>query len=221
MPGYRGDPSWLEIVAVVKDTKYHDLRERASPMLYISLLQYPESGVTFAVRTRMNPAGVASAIRQAVKAADSALPILAVKTLSEQLDDSLLQERLVASLSSLFGALALLLACVGLYGLMAYAVNRRTNEIGIRIALGAKRTQIARMVLREALLLAILGLAIGLPASFGASRLIASELYGLKPDDPGTLLAASFILGAIATIAAYLPARRASRVDPMIALRYE
>ncbi len=221
MPGWRGDPSWLTIIAVIKDTKYHDLRERASPMVYISLLQYPESGVTFAVRTRMNPAGAASAILQAVKKTDSRLPVYGVKMLSEQLDDSLLQERLVASLSSLFGALALLLAGVGLYGLTAYTVNRRTNEIGIRIALGAKRTQIARMVLRETLLLIIMGLAIGLPASFGASRLIASELYGLKSGDPSTILVASFLLAAIAAIATYLPARRASRVDPMVALRYE
>ena len=221
MPGYRGDPSWLEIVAVVEDAKYHDLREQAAPMIYIPLFQSPESGVTFEVRTGIDPASAATALINAIKATDSRLPVFGVKTLRSQLDDSLLQERLVASLSSAFGALALLLAGVGLYGLMAYSVNRRTNEIGIRMALGARPVEIARMVLRETLLLAGLGLAIGIPASMIASRLIASELYGLKPGDATTVLLAILVTSGIAALAGYLPARRASRVDPMIALRYE
>jgi predicted permease len=221
MPGYRGDSSWLEIIAVVKDAKYHDLREQATPMAYIPLLQSPESGVTFEVRTAMNPGSAAKAVVQAVKQTDGRLPVYGVKTLSDQLDDSLVEERLVASLSTMFGALALVLACVGLYGLMAYAVNRRTNEIGIRMALGAKRVQIAGMVLRETLLLIILGLAIGIPAAMAASRLIASELYGLKPGYPITILIASSVMAGIAALAGYLPARRASKVDPMVALRYE
>jgi ABC-type antimicrobial peptide transport system permease subunit len=131
------------------------------------------------------------------------------------------QERLVASLSSAFGALALLLAGVGLYGVMAYAVNRRTNEIGIRMAPGAKPAQIARMVLRETLLLVSLGLAVGIPAATAASRLIASELYGLKPNDAITILLATLVTAGVAALAGYLPARRASSVDPMIALHYE
>jgi predicted permease len=221
MPGYRGDPSWLEIVAVVDDAKYHDLREQAAPMVYIPLFQAPESGVTFEVRTGIDPASAAPALLNAVKATDNRLPVFAVKTLRTQLDDSLVQERLVASLSSAFGALALLLAGVGLYGLMAYAVNRRTNEIGIRMALGARPAEIAGMVLRETLLLVGLGLAIGIPASMIASRLIASELYGLKSSDGTTILLAILLLAGIAALAGYLPARRASRVDPMIALRYE
>jgi predicted permease len=221
MPGYRGDPSWLEIVAVVDDAKYHDLREQAAPMVYIPLFQAPESGVTFEVRTGIDAASAAPALLSAVKATDSRLPVFAVKTLRTQLDDSLVQERLVASLSSAFGALALLLAGVGLYGLMAYAVNRRTNEIGIRMALGARPVEIAGMVLRETLLLMGLGLGIGIPASMLASRLIASELYGLKPGDASTILLAILVTSGIAALAGYLPARRASRVDPMIALRYE
>jgi ABC-type antimicrobial peptide transport system permease subunit len=221
MPGYRGDSSWLEIIAVVKDAKYHDLREQATPMAYIPLLQSPESGVTFEVRTAMNPGSAAKAVVQAVKQTDCRLPVYGVKTLSDQLDDSLVEERLVASLSTMFGALALVLACVGLYGLMAYAVNRRTNEIGIRMALGAKRVQIAGMVLRETLLLIILGLVIGIPAGMGASHLIASELYGLKPGDPITILIGSSVMAGIAALAGYQPARRAAKVDPMVALRYE
>lgn len=221
MPGYRGDASWLEIVAVVKDSKNHDLREQASPMAYVPLLQAPESGITFEIRTAMNPLNAGSAALQVVKTIDGRMPVAGVKTLSEQVDDSLIQERLVASLSSMFGALAAILACVGLYGLMAYAVNRRTNEIGIRMALGARRVQIARMVLRETLLLVAIGLAIGIPAAISASRLIRSELFGLQPTDPAAILTASLLMASIAALAGYLPARRASRVDPMFALRYE
>jgi len=221
MPGYRGDSSWVQLVAVVEDAKYHDLREQPTPMVYIPLFQSPESGVTFEIRTGMNPAAAATAVLNAVQATDGRLPVFGVKTLQDQLDDSLVEERLVASLSSAFGVLALLLAGVGLYGLMAYAVNRRTNEIGIRMALGAEPLQIARMVLRETLLLVGLGLAIGIPASMIASRLIASELYGLAPGDAITILLATAVMAGIAALAGYLPARRASRVDPMIALRYE
>ncbi|HTC32263.1 MAG TPA: ADOP family duplicated permease, partial [Bryobacteraceae bacterium] len=221
MPGYRGDPSWLEIIGVVQDAKYHSLREQPVPMVYISLFQYPESGVTFEIRTAIHPSSAATAVINAVKATDARLPVLDIQTLGNQLNDSLVQERLVASLSSAFGSLALLLAAVGLYGLMAFAVNRRTNEIGIRMALGAKPVQIAGMVLRETLLLVSLGLAIGIPVAIAVSKLIATELYGLKSNDPVTLLLASLSTAAIAVLAGYLPARRASRVDPMTALRYE
>ena len=221
IPGYRGDADQLEIVGMVKDAKYNDLREQAMPMAYIPLLQFPESGITFEVRTAMNPSSAAAAVLHAFKAIDGRLPVYGVKTLSEQVDDSLVEERMVASLSSMFGALALLLACVGLYGLMTYAVNRRTNEIGIRMALGAKSGEIAGMILRETLLLVILGLMVGIPAALGASRLIANELYGLQPGDPTTMLIASLVMAGIAALAGYLPAGRASRVDPMVALRYE
>jgi ABC-type antimicrobial peptide transport system permease subunit len=128
---------------------------------------------------------------------------------------------LVASLSGLFGLLALTLAAVGLYGLMTYATNRRTGEIGIRVALGATRAQIAGMVLRETLLLVLIGLAIGIPAATALSYLIRSELYGLSANDPLTILIASFVMAGIAAVAGYFPARRASQVDPMIALRTE
>ena len=221
LPGYRGDSSWLEIVAVVEEAKYHDLREQPLPMVYIPLFQSPESGVTFELRAAIPPANIATAVINAVKATDGRLPVFGIKTLSNQLDDSLVQERLVASLSSAFGVLALLLASVGLYGLMAYAVNRRTNEIGIRMALGAKPLQIAGMVLRETLLLVTMGLVIGIPASMLAARLIASELYGLQPNDAITIALATLVTAGIAALAGYVPARRASRVDPMIALRYE
>ena len=221
VPGYRSDPSWLTIVGVMKDVKNRDLREAATPMIYLPLYQAAESPVTFEIRTAIDPHSAIRAILQAVKATDSRMPVADVKTLTEQVDQSLIQERLVASLSSLFGVLALLLAAVGLYGLMTYAVNRRTGEIGIRMALGARGEQIAGMVLRETLQLVLIGLGIGIPAAIAASRLIKSELYGLKSDDPVTLFIAISIMAGIAAFAAYLPARRASRVEPMVALRTE
>jgi ABC-type antimicrobial peptide transport system permease subunit len=169
----------------------------------------------------MNPAYAQSAVLGVVQAIDRRLPVYAVKSLGEQLDDSLVEERLVASLSEIFGLLALLLTCVGLYGLMAYTVNRRTGEIGIRMALGAKRAGIARMVLGETLLLLTCGLAIGVPVAVFASRLIASQLFGLKPGDPVTFLIACAVMVAVTMAASYLPARRAASVDPMQALRSE
>ncbi len=218
-PGW--DADWRAIVGVTKDAKSRNLRQPAAPMIYLPLFQDPMGSVTFEVRTALDPHRMTSAILQAVKAIDSRLPVSDVKTLDEQVDQSLIQERLVASLSSLFGLLALLLAGVGLYGLMTYAVNRRTGEIGIRMALGAERGQIAGMILRETLQLVLIGLAIGVPAAIAASRLIKSELYGLKSDDPTILLTAISIMATMAVIAAYLPARRASQVEPMAALRTE
>jgi predicted permease len=221
IPGYRGDSSWLEIVAVVKDSKFQNLREQTAPMVYIPLFQAPESGVTFEIRTATDPASASTAILRAVHATDGRLPAFGVETLSEQLNDSLIEERLVASLSGMFGVLAVVLASVGLYGLMAYAVSRRTNEIGLRVALGAQRGQILGMIIRETLLLVGAGLVIGVPTALGACRLISSELYGLKPGDPLTVSLAVLLMIAVALFAGYLPARRASHVDPMVALRYE
>ncbi|MBV9265048.1 MAG: ABC transporter permease [Acidobacteriaceae bacterium] len=222
MPGWVGDPSWFEIVGVAKDLKQRDLREEPKPMAYMPASQSGvPSGVTFEVRTAMNPTAISTAILHTVAQIDSRVPIVNVRTLSEQLDDSLLAERLVASLSTVFGALALLLACIGLYGLMTYAINRRTPEIGIRIAVGATRAQIAGMVLQETVQIILIGFGIGIPAAIAAGRLIKSELYGLKSDDPVTILLAIFIMATVALLAAYFPARRASRVDPMVALRTE
>ena len=148
IPGYVGDPSWIQIVGEVRNVKIHDLRESEAMMLYLPLFQHPEGGAMFELRTAMDPANVLTEALEAVSAIDSRLPVSSVKTLETQLDDSLVSERLVASLSELFGFLALLLTCIGLYGLMAYNVNRRTSEIGIRMALGAERRRIVRMVLR-------------------------------------------------------------------------
>jgi predicted permease len=222
LPGWKGDASWLEIVGVIQDARNHSLREQTPPEAYIPFLQSPESGsVTLELRTTADPGRLTAAVRRAVQETDGRLPVFDVKTLTEQVDESLVQERLVASLSSLFGVLALELASIGLYGLMAYTVTRRTNEIGLRMALGAQRAQILGMIMRETLLLVAVGLGIGVPAAIGASRLIASELYGLGPGDPLTVSMATFVMLGVAALSGYLPARRASRVDPMVALRYE
>jgi predicted permease len=221
IPGYRGDADWIQIVGEVRDMKVHNLREPAAPMLYVPIFQAPEGGATFEVRTAMNPDDVQAAALSAVREIDPRLPVFHTMTLNDQLDDSLVEQRLVASLSSIFGVLALLLACVGLYGLMSYTVGRRTGEIGIRMALGAERGRIARMVLRETLLLVLCGLAIGAPAAFFGSRLMASQLFGLKPGDPATILAACAIMVCVTLLASYLPARRAASVNPMQALRSE
>ncbi len=159
-------------------------------------------------------------VRNEVRALDKDLPLYNVKTFAGQRDESLAEERLVAALSGFFGSLALLLACIGLYGVMAYGVVRRTREIGIRMSLGAQRSRVLWMMFRETLLLVSVGIAIGLPAVLGAARLIRNQLFGVTPADATTLTAASGILLAVALLAGYIPAVRASRVDPM-ALRYE
>jgi len=221
IPGYRGDSSWLRIVGVARDIKVHDVREPATLMLYVPMFQAPEGGSTFEVRTSVDPATIENAALDAVKSIDPRLPLFNVRTLAGQRDNSLVQQRLVASFSEFFGAIALLLTCIGLYGLMAYTVSRRTGEIGIRMALGAQRGRIARMILRETLLLVAVGLVLGLPAAGFAARLISGQLFGLKPADPVTFAAACAAMAAVAILASYLPARRAASVDPMHALRNE
>ncbi len=221
IPAYRGDDSWLQIVGEVRDIKVHELRESATLMLYVPMLQAPEGGATVEIRTAMNSASAETGLVNAIRSVDSRLPVFSVRTLEDQVDESLVQERLVASLSEFFGLLALVLTCVGLYGLMAYTVSRRTGEIGIRMALGAERGTIVGLILRETLRLVGLGLAIGLPAALLASRLIASQLFGLKVTDPVSFLAACGLMALVALMASYLPARRAASVEPMRALRME
>jgi ABC-type antimicrobial peptide transport system permease subunit len=161
------------------------------------------------------------ALRRAVRKLDANMPVFLMKTEVRQRDDSLAVEKLVASLSTAFGILATVLAAVGVYGVMAFVVARRTREIGIRMALGAVNGNVIWLVMREVLLLAGSGILIGLPAAWAATRLVASQLYGITPNDPGTLAAATLGIAAIAAASGYLPARRATRVDPVLAIRCE
>jgi predicted permease len=212
----------FEIVGVVENAKYADLRS-APRMIYIPNAQQ-EGGLGrtfFEVRTAGDPTAFIGAIRGAIREIDASLALESVKTETQQMDEAATQERMFAELCSFFSLLALGLAAIGLYGLMAYSVGRRTNEIGIRMALGAQRRQVFFMVLRQSVGLVAVGVVAGLLAAMAATRLIASELYGLKPTDPLTLGFATFFMLAVAALAAYLPARRATKVDPMVALRYE
>ncbi|HXA07385.1 MAG TPA: ABC transporter permease [Bryobacteraceae bacterium] len=216
-----GDANDIVIVGVVPDGKYKDVREKTPELVYRPFEQNLDQPMTLQAREVGNPAKVTAAIRREVQAADANVPIYNVRTLEAQLDESLSQERLVATLSSWFGVFALLLASIGLYGVLAYSVTRRTNEIGLRMALGAERGGVIWMVLREALLLVGTGIAIGVPLAFALARSVSSLLYGLKPTDSLTISAAVVLLFVVAAVASYLPALRASRVDPMVALRYE
>ena len=160
-----------------------------------------------------------ASIRQAVREIDGSLPISDFKTLRQQVESGWAQERLFATLSSFFGLLAMMLAAIGLYGVMAYSVTRRRNEIGIRMALGAQRRDVIRLVLRESLLLVALGVGLGLATALATTRLISAQLFDLAPTDPLTITAATLLLLAVATLAGYLPARKAAQTDPMLALR--
>ncbi|HSF23866.1 MAG TPA: ABC transporter permease [Blastocatellia bacterium] len=211
----------IEIVGLTQNAKYTDMRSETQPTIYLPYLQSIPRRATFIVRTSGNAAAMATPIREAMHEVDSNLPLSDVKTQSQQADDSLRQERLFATLSSFFGVLALLLACIGLYGVMSYGVARRTNEIGIRMALGASAPRVTRMVMRETMVVVLIGIALGLGGAVATTRLISAMLFGLAPTDPVTISFAILLMVGVAALAGYLPARRAAKVDPMIALRYE
>jgi macrolide transport system ATP-binding/permease protein len=217
----------FEIVGIVEDAKYQDTRGPAYPTFFWPLLQVPPGdtlrGWVSAIELHVagRPENIESALRQALAGVDPRITILNVQSFNEVVALNFNQERLIARLTELFGVLALILACLGLYGLTAYSVARRTNEIGIRMALGADRGNVLGLVLRSALLQAGLGLAIGIPAALAGGHFLASQLYQVKSYDPLILGAAALVLAASAILAASIPARRASRVDPIVALRHE
>jgi predicted permease len=221
--GDHDHPQKIEIVGISKDAKYESLRREPQPTFYIPYRQQPdgEESMTFEILTHMKPEAIVPALRNAVSSVDKDLPLLDIRTQNEQIADATKQERTFASLTSGFGFLALVLACIGIYGIMAYTVARRTNEIGIRMALGAQSGSVLRMILSEACWLACVGVVVGLGVALLMSRLIASMLYGLKPHDPMTLGAAALMLMGAALAASWVPARRAANVDPIRALRHE
>jgi predicted permease len=210
-----------EIVGVVRDVKYNSVRDPAPPTMYVPYLQNSMPNASFQVRTAGNPASAVGAIREAVRQIDPNLPMMNVSTQGEEVERRLQSERVFAQAYTLFGVLALVLASIGLFGLLSYSVAQRTNEIGIRIALGAQRQDVLKMMVGESMTLVVIGAAIGVATAVGASRLIAALLYGLAPTDPPTIVGAVTVLLVVSAIAGYLPARRAARVDPMVALRCE
>jgi predicted permease len=211
----------VQVVGVCGNAKYWDIRHDVPPIMYLPYPQWRQGRMCFEVRSVLPAASIVPAVRKAVAARDRNIPLTGVRTQVEQIRRQLTMERLFASLSSALALLAVLLACIGLYGLLAYNVTRRTGEVGIRLALGATPAKVAWPILREALLLSAAGIALGLPAAFAAGRLIRSQLYGLTPHDPLAMVAAVTVLVTVATIAAWLPARRAAKFDPIEALRYE
>jgi predicted permease len=214
----------LEVVGVAADAKTSSPRERNRMTFYYPVSQ--QVGLRLirmclVVRAAGPPASIASGVREELRRIDARLPVLKIETVDEQVDDFLFQERLVADLSLCFGVVAILLACLGLYGVMSYTVARRTNEIGIRMALGARRGDVLGMVLRESLLLALAGVVLGVPAALAAAPVIENRLFRVDPSDPLTITGSALLMIAVAALAGLVPARRASKVDPMVALRYE
>ena len=213
---------WFRIVGICADTRYANLRDDAPPQFFILYRQQSEvGGLNYAIRTSLKPEALAPALRDAVEKVDRDLPIVDLRTQQEQIDSTMQTERVIASLSGGFGLLALGLACVGIYGIMAYSVAQRTNEIGIRLALGAQPGQVRGMMLRESTWLAIAGIVAGTGAALGLTRLVKSMLYGIQPNDPLTIAGGVLILLAVALAASWIPARRAAGVQPMEALRHE
>ncbi len=220
-PDSKGGP--VEIVGVARDARDHKLKGEVGRRFYIPLAQGLGSmaGINFVIRTVGNPAAVADAARKQIKALDANVPVNSVRALNELTERAIGDQILVARLSSFFAGLALLLAAIGLYGILSYSVGGRTREIGVRMALGAQRGSVLKMILQEAGKLVLLGVVIGIPSAVLASRLFSSMLFGLKGTDPVSMLLVIAVLLVITLLASYIPARRATKVDPMIALRYE
>jgi predicted permease len=211
----------LEVVGIVRDAKYNSVREDVPPTMYVPYLQARASNPVVAVRTASRQLGAMKDVRTMVSQIDSNLPLTDISTQIELVEQRFVQERVFALACSMFGGLALIVAAIGLFGLMSYNVSRRTNEIGIRMALGAQRGDVLRQILREPLVLVSIGVVIGIGAALSSGRFVETLLFGLAPTDVATMAVATFVIVVVSCIAGYLPARRASRVDPMVALRYD
>ncbi|MGH9861699.1 MAG: FtsX-like permease family protein, partial [Candidatus Acidiferrales bacterium] len=214
-------PMAMQVVGVARDGKYNSLGEEATPFVFYPHAQAYEPGVTVVLRTQTDPAALAETARATVRSLDANLPVFNIRTLDAQMGIALLPVRMAATLLGVMGGLALLLAAVGIYGVISFAVSQRTREIGIRMALGAQRRDILSLVLRSGMALTLIGCALGLAAAAGVTRFLTFLLYGISPLDPLTFIGIPALLAAVAMLACWIPARRASRVDPMVALRYE
>jgi predicted permease len=216
-----GTPTDTEIVGVVNDTRYESLRDEIPMQVFLCQKRRDAYGVTAYVPIQGDPKSAFRTVRSVVNEMDPTLPITNLKTMGLQVDESLVTERMIASLSSVFGSLATALVLIGLYGVMAYMVTRRSREIGIRMALGAMAGNVVWLVMREVLVLIACGIALGLPAAYAPTKLVQAQLYGIDPGDPRSIAAATALLAAVTAIAGYMPARRAASFDPLRILRYE
>jgi ABC-type lipoprotein release transport system permease subunit len=217
-----GGSKFFEIIGIVKNSKQVDLRQADRRFAYLAWRQSEDlGGLTFYLKTTMDATGIAPALRREIEKVAPGVAMGEIRTLEQVVEASLAGERVVAYLCLLFAGLATLLSAVGLYGVMAYSVERRTREIGLRVALGAARGSVIGMVLSEAMKMALGGALLGLPLFYGLSRLVRAQLYGLAPHDPATVVWAVIVILAAVALAAFGPAYRASRTDPMTALRYE
>jgi putative ABC transport system permease protein len=212
---------WLEIVGIAGEVKQRRLDEPPQPFLYLPLLQDYRSNMILVARTSLESGMALRAVERAAATLDANMPVFDVKTMNEHISISLFLPRMAATLLALFGLLALLLATIGLYGVMSYSVGQRTREIGIRISIGAQRRDVLRLVMGQGLILSLIGIVIGLVAALGLTRLIASLLFGVSATDPVTFGLITLLLACVALAACYFPARRATKVDPMVALRNE
>ena len=210
-----------EIVGIVGNVRDVALGKNPGAMMYVPYAQAPFWGANLVVKSTLSTSSVAAAIRQEVQRIDKDLPVTDVAKMPDLIDASVAQPRFRMFLLGLFAVMALVLAATGIFGVISYSVSRRTNEIGIRVALGASRNTILSMILRETLVLALAGLAVGLPCALAASHFVGHMLFNVSANDPATLAAVAFSLAAVAAVAGYIPARRAMRIDPMAALRYE
>ena len=215
------DRSWHSIVGVVPNTRYLPLTTEPSPEVFICDLQRPSDSMTLIVHAASDPASLAAAVRGKVHEVDPNQPVEDVATMEQRFSTAIAPQRFNALVLAIFAGMAVVLAGVGVYGVVAYSVTRRTKEIGVRMALGAQRQDVLKLVLRHGVLLVALGVGLGVAGALGLTGFLSSLLYGVKPTDPLTFIAVSLLLTGVALIASYIPARRATRVDPMVALRYE
>jgi putative ABC transport system permease protein len=211
----------IEIVGVVRNAKYRNLREQPLPFIYIPLGQEHQAGMTLMVRAAGDPAALTGSLRNEIRALNKDVPVFSVQTMTERIGGQLAADRMIAVLLSIFGGGALLLAAIGIYGVMGYSVAQRTREIGVRIALGAEQRDILKLIIGQGMLLVLIGAGIGLALAFALTRVVKSLLFGVSATDPLTFTVVVLVLVGVALLACYLPARRATKIDPLVALRYE